>query len=130
MEKEIQFKKVGQLKSGNYLLIDGAPCKVKEMSTAKPGRHGAAKARVVAVGVFDGQKRNLLKPTSADVEVPIIHKSSAQVVAVMGDSVQIMDLKNYSTFDVKKPSDITGLSSGVEVEYMRYGDQFSIIGKK
>ena len=63
MEKEIQFKKVGQLKNGNYLLIDDIPCKMKDMATAK-GKHGAAKARINAVGVFDGQKRMEIRTSS------------------------------------------------------------------
>ncbi len=127
---EINFKKVSQLKEGNYLLIDGAVCKIKSIEKSKPGRHGAAKARIQGVGVFDGQKRTLLKPTSAEVEVPIIKRANAQVVAVMGNNLQIMDLKSYEVFSVKKPSDISGLSSGVELEYVRYGEQASILRRR
>lgn len=127
---EITFKKVSQLKEGNYLLIDGAVCKIKSIEKSKPGRHGAAKARIQGIGVFDGQKRTMLKPTSAEAEVPIIKRANAQVVAVMGDSLQIMDLKSYEVFSVRKPSNISGLSSGVEVEYIRYGNQTSLLRKK
>lgn len=126
---EKKFTNVGSLKPGSYVLIDGFACQVKSTDKSKPGKHGSAKARVVAFDVFSGQKRGLLKPTSADVEVPIMVKGSAQVVAVMGDTLQIMDLSSYETFDVKKP-DIQGLASGIEVEYVRWGDQVKVLRRK
>ena len=129
-EMEKAFKKVSQLKEGGFILIEESVCRIKSIEKSKPGRHGAAKARIQAIGVFDGQKRNLLRPTSAEADIPIIEKGTAQVVAVMGDIVQIMDLKDYSTFDVKKPGDISGLKSGNEVEFMRYGDNALIVRKK
>jgi len=128
-EGEKKFTNVGSLKPGSYVLIDGFACQVKNSDKSKPGKHGSAKARVVAFDVFSGQKRGLLKPTSADVEVPIMVKGSAQVVAVMGDTLQIMDLNSYETFDVKKP-DIQGLASGVEVEYVRWGSQVKVLRRK
>jgi len=130
VEGEKKFTNAGSLKQGSYVLIDGFPCQVRSVDKSKPGKHGAAKVRVVAFDVFSGQKRGLLKSTSMDVDVPIMLKASGQVVAVMGDTVQIMDLSSYETFDVKKPGDIQGLASGVEVEYVRWGDNVKIVRKK
>jgi len=130
VEGEKKFTNIGSLKPGSYVLIDGFACQVKATDKSKPGKHGSAKARIVAFDVFSGQKRGLLKPTSADAEVPIMVKGSAQVVAVMGDTVQIMDLASYETFDVKKPAEIAGLASGVEVEYVKWGDNVKIVRKK
>ncbi|MCD6478868.1 MAG: translation initiation factor IF-5A [Candidatus Diapherotrites archaeon] len=121
------LKKAGQLKEGNYMLIEGSVCRIKSIDKSSPGRHGSAKVRITAVGVFDNQKRTFLGPVDAEVEVPIIKRGNAQVVAVMGDVVQIMDLKSYELFNVKKPADITGLKSGVELEYMRYADEAAIV---
>ena len=130
VEGEKKFTSAGHLKQGSYVLIDGFPCQVRSVDKSKPGKHGAAKVRVVAFDVFSGQKRGLLKSTSMDVDVPIMLKASGQVVAVMGDTVQIMDIISYETFDVKKPADIQGLASGIEVEYVRWGDQVKIVRKK
>ena len=129
VEGEKKFTNVGSLKPGSYVLIDGFPCQVRASDKSKPGKHGSAKARIVAFDVFGGQKRGLLKPTSADAEVPIMLKGTAQVVAVMGELLQVMDLTSYETFDVKKP-DIQGLASGVEVEYVRWGDQVKVLRRK
>ena len=127
---EKTFKKVSQLKEGSYILIDGAVCRIKSIEKSKPGRHGAAKARIAGVGLFDRQKRTLLKPTSAEVDVPIINRNNAQVVAVVGDQLQIMDLKTYEMFSVKKPADLSDLASGVELEYVKYGDLASVLRKR
>jgi len=126
---EKKFTNIGSLKQGSFVLIDGFPCQVRSVEKSKPGKHGSAKARIVAFDVFGGQKRGLLKSTGMEAEVPIMLKGSAQVVAVMGDSIQIMDLQSFETFDVKKP-DISGLASGVEVEYIKWGDQVKVLRKK
>ena len=128
-EGEKKFTSAGHLKPGSFVLIDGFACQVKSVDKSKPGKHGSAKVRVVAFDVFSGQKRGLLKSTGMDVDVPIMLKGSAQVVAVMGDTVQIMDLESYETFDVKKP-DIQGLASGIEVEYVKWGGQVKVLRKK
>ena len=125
-----KFTNAGSLKPGSYVLIDGEVCHVKKVEKSKPGKHGAAKGRVTAMGIFKDTKKTLLKPTDADVEVPIILKGDAQVVAVMGDKVQIMDLQDYQTFEIEKPKDISGLSGGVELEYIRWGDNIKVVRKK
>ncbi|MBU0662612.1 MAG: translation initiation factor IF-5A [Candidatus Diapherotrites archaeon] len=128
MEKK--FASAGHLKPGGYVLVDGAVCQVKSTEKSKPGKHGSAKVRVTAMGIFGEGKKTLLKPTDADVEVPIIRKGAGQVVAVMGDTMQIMDMDSYATYNLPKPKDIDGLASGVEVEYHQYGDKVKIVRKK
>src|SRR3989344_1978975 len=125
-----KFTNAGSLKPGSYVLIEGEVCQVKNVEKSKPGKHGAAKVRVTAMGIFKDTKKTLLKPTDADAEVPIILKGDAQVVAVMGDKVQIMDLQDYQTFEIEKPKDISGLSGGVELEYIKWGDNIKAVRKK
>ncbi len=75
--------------------------------------------RVTAVGVFDGMKRTLLKPSSADIEVPIITKKKAQVVSVTDNMAQLMDLESYETYEIPIPEEFKGsLKQGAEVEVM------------
>ncbi|MCL4375267.1 translation initiation factor IF-5A, partial [Candidatus Marsarchaeota archaeon] len=66
------------IKVGRFILIDGVPCRVVEIETSAPGKHGSAKMRVTAVSIFDGGKKTLLKPSDGDVEVPVITKRKAQ----------------------------------------------------
>ncbi|MCX8171156.1 MAG: translation initiation factor IF-5A [Candidatus Bathyarchaeota archaeon] len=113
---------VGDLKEGQYVIIDEEPCHIVEITKSKPGKHGSAKARVVGLGVFDGVKRSFVKPVDAKVDVPIIEKRSGQVIAVLSNSVQLMDLETYEVFETPIPQeeDIKSkLANGVEVEYWR-----------
>ncbi|MBN2127722.1 MAG: translation initiation factor IF-5A [Candidatus Diapherotrites archaeon] len=129
-EGEKKFVGVGSLKSGSNVLIDGFPCTIKDYTKSKPGKHGAAKAQITAIGFFDGQKRTLMKPTSAEVETPIIEKGNATVVALMGDIVQIMNNETYETFDAPKPKDVPGIEQGSEIEYAKFGKSIKIVRKR
>ena len=113
---------VKDLKKGSYVMMDGVPCRVLGITKSKPGKHGSTKARVDGIGIFDTQKRGILKPTDATIEAPIIEKSSAQVVSVSGTTVQLMDLTTYETFDITAPEELEGgpLAAGKEVEYMKF----------
>ena len=127
---EKRFQNLGTLKPGSYVLVDGEPCQVKAIDKSKPGKHGAAKARISAFGIFTDQKRNLMKATDYEAEVPIIDKGTGQVVAVMGNMIQIMDTGDYKTYDVEKPKDVQGIAGGIEVEYIKWGDLVRITRKK
>jgi translation initiation factor 5A len=113
---------VGSLRDGSYVIIDDEPCHIVEVTKSKPGKHGSAKARVVAIGVFDGVKRSFVKPVDAKVDVPIIEKRSGQVIAVLPSSIQLMDLETYEVFETPLPQEeelISKLANGIEVEYWR-----------
>jgi len=113
---------VGSLKTGGYVIVDNEPCRIVDLTKSKPGKHGAAKARVVTIGIFDGVKRSFVKPVDAKVEVPIIDKRTGQVISILPSAVQIMDLETYEIFESPMPDDESirsKLSEGVEVEYWR-----------
>lgn len=113
---------VGALRVGSYVIVDGEPCHIVSLSKSKPGKHGSAKARIVAIGTFDGAKRTFVKPVSAQVDVPIIDKKAGQVVAILPSAVQVMDLETYEIFEAPLPEEEglkSRLVSGVEVEYWR-----------
>ncbi len=110
------------IKEGSYIVIDGEPCRVVQYDKSKPGKHGAAKARVVGIGVFDSVKRSIVSPVSANVEVPLIEKRGGQVISKGANSIQIMDLENYEVFETSVPSEedvFVKLEAGVDVEYWR-----------
>lgn len=113
---------LGSVKIGSYIIIDNEPCRIVEYDTSKTGKHGHAKARVVAIGVFDGLKRSYLSPVSSMIEIPMIEKKSGQVISITGDSLQIMDLETFETLETPFPKDqevANQIIQGVEVEYWR-----------
>ncbi|HWG90749.1 MAG TPA: translation initiation factor IF-5A [Candidatus Thermoplasmatota archaeon] len=110
---------VRQLKEGRYMVIDDEPCKILSIAHSKPGKHGAAKARIDAVGLFDERTRSVVHTVSDKVKVPMIDKRKAQIIALAGPSVQLMDLETYEQFELPITEELQGeLTPGGEVMYM------------
>ncbi len=113
---------IGTLRIGQYIIVDDEPARIVEYEKSKPGKHGAAKARITAMGIFSGNKKTVMSPVDAKIDVPLIDKRSGQVIAIVGSNVQLMDLENYETFETPLPDDEelkNKLANGVEVEYWR-----------
>ena len=117
---DVRYVPISKIKEGHYIIIEGEPCKVVSLSKSKPGKHGSAKARIVAVGVFDGVKRTIIKPVSDKIPIPIISKREGQVVNVMGDTVEVMDSETYEVIEMRMPEDENlrnKIEPGTYVEY-------------
>ena len=128
---EYNITEMKKMKPGSYILIEGEVYKVDKLQTSKPGKHGACKAKISARAIFTTAKKIFVKPADAKVKTPVILKKPAQVVAVMGDTAQLMDLETYETFDVPVPDEFKGkLDSGTEVMIWRYGNDVMIVSKK
>ncbi len=109
---------VRELREGSYIVIDDEPCRIVEFTTSKPGKHGEAKARIVAIGVFDGQKRSVVYPVKHKVKMPIIDKKTGQVISVQGDVAQIMDTTTFETFELPIPEELKGqIQQSQEIQY-------------
>jgi translation initiation factor 5A len=92
---------------------------VVEIESSKPGKHGAAKMRVTAIGIFEGQKKTLLSPGDADVESPIIERKNVQIMSVSGKSAQVMDQQTYEIYDLEIPEELlASVASGKEAEVL------------
>jgi translation initiation factor 5A len=123
---------LGSLKVGSYIIIDNEPCRIVSYDHSKPGKHGSAKARVAAIGVFDGSKHSLVSPVSANVEVPLINKRSGQVISISGNTLQIMDLETFEVFDTSSVEEEirNKVRQGGEVEYWQVLDRVKIVRVK
>ena len=124
---------VGSLKIGQYVLIDGEPCRIVEFEKSKPGKHGSTKARIVAISAFTGQKKNLISPVDGKAEVPLIDKRTGQVLSISGNLLQVMDMENYQTFETPMPDDDDlkkQMTSGIEVEYWSVMGRNMVVRRK
>lgn len=116
----IKRTEVKSLKEGSYMLIDEEPCRIVSIDKSKPGKHGSAKANIMAVGFFDNRKRNVVMPADRMAEVPIIDKRTATVIADQGERLNIMDTESYETYEVSRPDDeevASQIESNCTVEY-------------
>ncbi len=121
---------IKDLKPGSFVMVDGEPCKVVSITKSKPGKHGSAKARIETMGVFDNRRRFILKPASASVDAPIIEKKKAQIISISGNTVQLMDMEDYTTFEATIPDEFkdrikTG-SEGKEIVYWKLAGRILI----
>ncbi len=121
-----QQKEVRDLQEGTYVMIDDAACVINAYSTAKPGKHGSAKARIEAKGVFDGKKRSLSQPVDAKIWVPLIERKQGQIVSTSGDDMQVMDLETYETFTMRIPEDAE-VSPDDNIEFLEMEEQRKIV---
>lgn len=96
----------GSIKDGNSVVFDGIACNVKRVDKGKTGKHGAAKCRIEAIGMINGEKIIKVMPASDKVDVPIIDKKNAQVLSIQGDVANVMDVESYETFDIKIPEEL------------------------
>ncbi len=121
MEKTVTS--IRHLKPGGLILIDDVPCKIDKLLSSTTGKHGHAKVRVEAIGLFDGIRKNIVKPSHDNVDVPIINKKTAQILAITGDKVQLMDMTDFSVFDLPIPEEMKGtLTAGAEIPYYEVAD--------
>lgn len=116
MKEQVEVR---ELKEGRYVIIDDEPCIIKSISHSKPGKHGSAKARVDAIGIFDNQKRSIVSPVTTKIYVPTVERRTGQVLSIGDTTVQLMDMGTYQTVDVpitedQKPK----IEEGKEVPYL------------
>jgi len=113
------FAVAKELKVGKYVLVDDIPCRIVNIESSKPGKHGSAKMRITAIGVFNNQKKTLLTPGDADVEVPIIERKNVQIMSVSGNTAQVMDQQTYEIYDMEVPEELRSqAAAGKEAEIM------------
>ena len=106
------------LQKGNYVIMDGAACKVTDVQISKPGKHGHSKVRFEGNGLIDDKKRVMVLPGHDNVEVPIIEKKNAQVLSITRNKASVMDLDSYETFELEIPEDLKDqLSDGCSIVY-------------
>lgn len=119
---ETKLNEIKKCLPGSFVIMDDEPSTVTDLKISKPGKHGEAKARLEAVGIFDHQKRVMVKPADHKMRVPVIMKKSGQVLAISGNHVQLMDMETYETYEINIPEDFKDrLQEGKEVLVWKFG---------
>jgi translation initiation factor 5A len=113
----------GSLKVGRYLIIEDEAYRVVSIEKSKSGKHGHAKARITAVGVFHGSKKSIVLPTDTKVDSPVIDKRVAQVNYITDATppvLGLMDMESYESFEEPMPSEESfegKVEQGIQIEY-------------
>jgi translation initiation factor 5A len=118
-----------ELSSGSYVMIDDEPCEVRSISMSSPGKHGSAKAKIKARGVFDDKDRHVTRPGDKKMLSPDVDKKEGQIVSEEGDIAQVMDMDTYETEEMQMPDDIS-VSEGQTIEFWIISDRKLVKGTK
>eukprot|EP00754_Rhynchopus_humris_P005854 Rhum_TRINITY_DN12891_c0_g2::Rhum_TRINITY_DN12891_c0_g2_i1::g.55084::m.55084/K03263/EIF5A; translation initiation factor 5A len=96
----------GALKKGMHCVIKDRPCKIVEYSTSKTGKHGHAKAHIVALDIFTGKKLEELCPTSHNMFAPNVTRSEYILIDVGPDgNLSLQDDSGEVRDDLNLPKD-------------------------
>merc|ERR1719216_36644 len=93
----------GEIRKGSHIMIKGHPCKVAELSTSKTGKHGHAKAHIVALDIFTSKKYEDLCPTSHNVEVPFVKRTEYQCLSADPNTGEVSLLTESGQKTCQKP---------------------------
>jgi translation initiation factor 5A len=96
----------GCLKIGSLVMIKGHPCKVVSFSTAKTGKHGAAKAMVTGIDIFTSNKYECTFSTGDNVDSPVVDRKEYTLLTIDDEGYMSLlkddgDIKE----DLKLPED-------------------------
>jgi translation initiation factor 5A len=92
---------VNKLKKGGYVLLEGRPCRVVDISKSKTGKHGHAKASIAGTDLFTGRRYEAHLPTSHDIEVPFVQREDYALINIDGKNTQLLDLQGNMREDVE-----------------------------
>lgn len=122
-----QQVEAGKVRKGSYIMIDGEPCEVRGVSKSSPGKHGSAKAKIKARGVFDDKDRHITKPGDTMLMSPDVDKKIGQIVSKEGNIAQVMDMDTYQTEEMELPEDLN-VGEGDEIDYWVIDDRKLVKG--
>lgn len=82
------FVEAGRLKPGSLLMMkEQFPCKVTSFSTAKPGKHGSAKAMISGKDIFTDKQYEETFGTGDNIPAPVVVKTEYMMLDVDDDGV-------------------------------------------
>lgn len=126
MPRQIEASSV---KNGSMIMIEEEPCEVRSMSKSSPGKHGSAKCKIKARGIFDEKDRHVTKPGDAMLMSPDVDKKEGQVVSIEDNIAQVMDMDTYETEEMQLPDDLNA-GEGDTIKYWVVDDRKLIKGLK
>ncbi len=123
-----ETKEIRELKVGRYVNIDDEPCKIVSIDTSKPGKHGSAKANIVATSISTCAKKPLAGPGSTKCQVPLIDKRKATILYTNGSEVSVLDAETNQEVVIEINDDHEcSLEPGAEILYIVAMDRMKLL---
>lgn len=101
-----KFGEAGRMKPGSLLMMkDTFPCKVTAFSTAKPGKHGSAKAMITGKDIFTEKQYEETFGTGDNIPVPLVKKTEYVCLDASDDGVQLLTAEGELKEDLNLPTE-------------------------
>lgn len=102
-------KQASSLKKGDFIIIQEQPCKVTEITFAKTGKHGHAKASITATNIFNGKRLEDGCPSTANVDCPEVVRNDYDLLDITDDDyLTLLNADGEEKNDLKVPADEVG----------------------
>ena len=101
-----ELAEAGRMKPGSLIMMKGEfPCKVTAFSTAKPGKHGSAKAMITAKDIFTDKQYEETFGTGDMIPRPIVVKTEYTCISIDGDFLQLLTPAGEMKEDCQLPTE-------------------------
>ena len=94
-----------RLKNGSLVMIKGNPCKVTEVSTAKPGKHGSAKVILKGRDILTSKVYECTFHSGDMIDAPIVKRTEYTLLNIDEDNLCLLDPSGEMKEDVNLPED-------------------------
>ena len=94
-----------RLKPGSLVMIKGNPCKVTEVSTAKPGKHGSAKVILKGKDILTAKVYECTFHAGDMVDAPIVSRNEYTLLNIDDNTLELLDQNGEVKSDVNLPED-------------------------
>ena len=94
------------VRKGGFILINGYPCKVVHISSAKTGKHGGAKMHFTAVDIFTNKKMECMEGSTANCEIPFVARTEYSLVDISDDFLSLMEENGNIRQDIRTPQNL------------------------
>ena len=94
-----------RLKNGSLVMIKGNPCKVTEVSTAKPGKHGSAKVILKGKDILTSKVYECTFHAGDMVDAPIVKRNEYTLLNIEDTTLQLLDANGEMKEDVNLPEE-------------------------
>ncbi|ELU12624.1 hypothetical protein CAPTEDRAFT_185568 [Capitella teleta] len=123
-------QKCSSLRKSGFALLNQNPCKIIEMNTSAPGKHGHAKIHLVGLNIFSEKKVDDICVSTHNMQVPIVKRQEYEVLGMDHDGYcTLMDINGHLRSDLKL-TNICNVHSKVELDRLRdraEEDQMAVI---
>ena len=94
-----------RLKNGSLVMIKGNPCKVTEVSTAKPGKHGSAKVILKGRDILTSKVYECTFHAGYMIDAPIVKRVEYTLLNLEEDTLTLLDSNGEMKEDCNLPED-------------------------